>query len=202
MYLHVNPDDGWLEAITGCMFSGKTEELIRRLRRAEIAKQNVITFKPRIDTRTPMSIIKSHGGVSTVSTFADSPAELRDIAMKSSAKVVGIDEVQFFDPSTIVDVVEELVGSGKRVIVSGLDLDYRGQPFEGVADLVAKAEFTKKMAAVCTVCGARATRSQRLTNSGDRVLVGGQAAYEARCRRHWKPEPVFSTHGQMEAVED
>lgn len=202
MYFHVDPNDGWIEVIVGCMFSGKTEEMVRRLRRAEIAKQNVLAFKPKRDNRDAPTIIKSHSGVSTTSVVVGSPMDLHDAAMVSNAKIIGIDEMQFFDPATLPDVVEDLARAGKRVILAGLDLDYRGMPFEGTVEMMAKADFLDKLSAVCTACGQRATRSQRITDSDERVLVGGSTSYEARCRRHWSPQPVFSKHGKMDHVED
>jgi len=177
---------GWIEVVCGCMFSGKTEELIRRLRRAEIAKQRVIVFKPKIDTRYSNENIVSHSETSLKSIPVSLVEEV--IQLAKDADVVGIDEVQFF-PHGIVQAVRQLADSGKRVIIAGLDMDYRGVPFEPVPQLLAIAEYITKTHAVCVVCGQSATMTQRKTHSQELVLVGASDSYEARCREcHYIPE--------------
>ncbi len=175
---------GWIEVVTGCMFSGKTEELIRRLNRARIARQRVVVFKPRVDVRYAEGEVVSHsdGRVSCV-PVEDASEILRRVG---DAEVVGIDEAQFFGPN-LVAVCEALANEGRRVLVAGLDQDYRGVPFDPMPQLLAVAEVITKTLAVCTVCGGPANRSQRLVRQGERVLLGATDAYEARCRRHWDP---------------
>lgn len=171
---------GWIEVICGSMFSGKTEELIRRLRRAQIAKQRVAIFKPAIDTRYSAEHIVSHSGTSLPSVLV---AEAQDILDGcGNVDVVGVDEAQFFE-NDLVRVCEELANRGHRVIVAGLDQDYLGNPFEPMPQLLAVAEYITKTLAICMSCGNPANRTQRVTNSGERVLVGAGDAYEARCRR-------------------
>jgi thymidine kinase len=175
-------DTGWIEVICGSMFSGKTEELIRRLRRAEIARQAVAIVKPRIDTRYSNERIVSHSGASLPSITVSIATEIPPHA--EGMDVIGIDEAQFFDLS-LVGVCEELATRGTRVIVAGLDQDYLGQPFEPIPQLLAVAEYITKTLAICVVCGNPANRTQRVTRSDARVLVGASDAYEARCRRCW-----------------
>lgn len=175
------PGAGWVEVICGSMFSGKTEELIRRLRRATIARQKVQVFKPRIDDRYHFGDVVAHDGESFPGVPVDAPAEILALVGEDTA-VVGIDEVQFFDAS-IVGVVEDLAARGVRVVCAGLDQDYAGQPFDPVPQLLAVAEVITKVLAVCTVCGAPANRTQRLTDVTGRIAVGGGHDYEARCRR-------------------
>jgi len=178
---HQIPDKtGWIEVIAGCMFSGKTEELIRRLRRAMIARQKVIVFKPKIDNRYSEREIVSHSEQSLPSEVVEDASEILELA--KNAQVVGIDEAQFFKMN-IIDVVNKLANEGKRVIVAGLDQDYRGQPFEPMPQLLAIAEYITKTHAICVVCGNPATRTQRKTLSKDRVVVGASDIYEARCRK-------------------
>jgi thymidine kinase len=183
--IHDSPrQTGWIEVIAGCMFSGKTEELIRRLRRAQIARQTVAIFKPRIDNRYSTDHIVSHSEAKLLSNVVEKPSEILTLA--ADAQVVGIDEGQFFD-MTIVDVVEELANRGKRVVVAGLDQDYRGKPFEPMPQLLAVAEYITKTLAICVVCGNPADRTQRIAASSERVLVGAKDSYEARCRRCFEP---------------
>ncbi|MBI4428028.1 MAG: thymidine kinase [Ignavibacteriales bacterium] len=177
-------DVGWIEVVCGCMFSGKTEELIRRLRRAQIAKQKVAIFKPRIDKRYSAEHIVSHSDQSLVSTVVDDATEISRLA--GDAQVIGIDEGQFFK-ANLVDVCESLANQGKRVIVAGLDQDYRGKPFEPMPQLLAIAEYITKTLAICVVCGNPADRTQRTTISSERVVVGAKDMYEARCRRCHQP---------------
>jgi thymidine kinase len=183
--LHNIPrDTGWIEVITGCMFSGKTEELIRRLRRAQIAKQAVVIFKPRIDTRYSANHIVSHNEQLLPSKVVDNPKEI--LAMGKDAQVVGVDEAQFFTPD-LIDVCEKLASMGKRVIVAGLDQDYRGKPFEPIPHLLSVAEYITKTLAICMICGNPADRTQRITNENELVVVGAQNHYEARCRKCFIP---------------
>jgi len=177
---------GWIEVICGSMYCGKTEELIRRVRRAEIAKQLVQVFKPIIDTRYAPEDVSSHAGGRIRAVRATGAEEIWR-ATEEATQVVAIDEVQFFD-ETVVDVCQELANSGKRVICSGLDLDFRGEPFGVMPRLLAIAESVEKLTAICVRCGAPATRSQRLINGepaewDDPVIqVGAHDAYEPRCR--------------------
>ncbi|MCC6396029.1 MAG: thymidine kinase [Bacteroidetes bacterium] len=177
---------GWIEVIAGCMFSGKTEELIRRLRRAQIARQEVAIFKPQIDTRYSIDHIVSHSELKIPSTMVVKASDIP--ALARGAQVVGIDEAQFFD-MTLVDVADQLADEGKRVIIAGLDQDYRGRPFEPIPQLLAIAEYITKTLAICMVCGNPADRTQRITHASERVLVGAKEAYEARCRRCFQPPP-------------
>ena len=175
---------GWIEVVCGCMFSGKTEELIRRLRRAQIAKQSVMIFKPKIDNRYSASHIVSHSEQSLISTVIENPKEI--LSLGAAAKVIGIDEAQFFSPD-LVDVCNRLADDGKRVIVAGLDQDYRGKPFEPMPQLLAVAEYITKTLAICMSCGNPADRTQRITEQQERVVVGAQSVYEARCRKCFVP---------------
>ena len=179
-------DTGWIEVITGCMFSGKTEELIRRLRRAQIAKQKVKIFKPRIDARYSDNSIVSHNEQSLPSILIDDINEV--LKYSDDAQVIGIDEAQFFTEE-IVQICNSLALQGKRVIVSGLDQDYTGKPFEPVPQLLAVAEYITKQHAICVVCGNPADKTQRKTYESERVIVGAADIYEARCRKcHYIPE--------------
>lgn len=171
---------GWIEVIAGCMFSGKTEELIRRLRRAMIAKQKVIVFKPKIDNRYSEREIVSHSEQSLPSEVVEDASEILELS--KDAQVIGIDEAQFFKMN-IVDVANKLADEGKRVIIAGLDQDYRGQPFEPIPQLLAIAEYITKTLAICVICGNPADRTQRKTLTKDRVVVGASDIYEARCRK-------------------
>ena len=176
---------GWIEVITGSMFSGKSEELIRRLRRAQIARQKVQIFKPTFDNRYGDRHIVSHSDMRIASeNVASSKALLDDV--HDDTEVVGIDEAQFFD-ADLPAVCNALANSGKRVIVAGLDQDYLGKPFEPVPQLLAIAEYITKTLAICMVCGNPANHTQRLVASQDRVLLGAQGTYEARCRRCFDP---------------
>lgn len=176
-----------IEVIAGCMYSGKTEELIRRLVRARIARQRVVVFKPSIDTRYAVEEVVTHAGVSCPCLPLAKATDL--LAASLNADVVGIDEAQFFD-ADIVAVVEELASRGHRVIVAGLDLDSSGVPFGSMPGLLAIADEVSKITAVCTVCGEAATRTQRVTENSDRILLGSYGAYEARCRAHWSASGV------------
>lgn len=175
----VNHQVGWIEVVCGPMFSGKTEELIRRLRRAQIARQRVEIFKPAIDMRYSNDSVVSHDE-STIKSVAVDTAE-QILLLAGSARVVGVDEAQFFGME-LIPVVQMLAQQGRRVVIAGLDLDYRGAPFEPVPQLMAVAEYVTKLHAVCMVCGGPAIHSQRLVREGKRVLVGSKSAYEPRCR--------------------
>lgn len=177
---------GLLEVICGPMFSGKTEELIRRIRRAQIARQRVQNFKPAVDVRYAEKEIVSHSAQSIESLPVHSAWDILEL-VKDSTRVVAIDEVQFFDPS-IVQVVHRLTLRGLRVICAGLDLDYRGIPFGAMGDLLAIADEVHKIQAICTICGAPATRTQRLVKVTDQFLLGEAQTYEARCRGHYEYE--------------
>jgi thymidine kinase len=179
------PVQGWIEVIVGSMFSGKSEELIRRLRRARIARQKVQIFKPAIDTRYSVDHIVSHGDMSIDSTSVDGSRRLLE-AVEPDTEVIGIDEGQFFDQD-LPAVCAELANRGMRVIVAGLDQDYLGKPFEPMPQLLAIAEYITKTHAICMVCGNPANHTQRLVASEDRVLLGAHGMYEARCRRCFDP---------------
>ena len=181
-----HPQTGWIEVITGSMFSGKSEELIRRLRRAQIARQKVQIFKPRFDTRYSDDHIVSHSDMRIPSQqVADSKDLLEQVLPET--EIIGIDEGQFFDQD-LPGVCNQLANLGKRVIVAGLDQDYLGKPFEPMPQLLAVAEYITKTLAICVVCGNPANHTQRLVASQDRVLLGAQGTYEARCRHCYDPE--------------
>ncbi len=190
--MHVmHAEVGWIEVICGPMFSGKSEELIRRVRRAQIARQAVQVFKPAIDDRYDASAIVSHSRASIDAQAVASSSELvRSVARDT--RVVGIDEAQFFDAG-IVEVAERLATGGVRVVVAGLDQDYTGKPFDPMPQLMALAEYVTKTLAICVRCGAPAGRSQRLAATGDRVLVGAADSYEARCRACHSPRAEATT---------
>jgi thymidine kinase len=175
---------GWIEVICGPMFSGKTEELIRRLRRAQIARQKVAIVKPSTDTRHAGDQIVSHSEQRIPSRVVGSSDEV--LLAAADAEVIGIDEVQFLDAG-ILQVCERLADAGKRVIVAGLDQDYRARPFEPVPQLLAMAEYITKTLAICMRCGAPANRTQRVGTASGRIAVGSTELYEARCRRCFEP---------------
>ena len=179
------PNHGWIEVITGSMFSGKSEELIRRLRRAQIARRKVQIFKPTIDDRFGDGHITSHSEMRIPSQNLSSSRELLERVLPDT-EVVGIDEGQFFD-AELPAVCNALADQGRRVIVAGLDQDYLGKPFEPMPQLLAIAEYITKTMAICMVCGAPANHTQRLVSSSERVLVGAQGTYEARCRQCFDP---------------
>ncbi|HEX6212867.1 MAG TPA: thymidine kinase [Methylomirabilota bacterium] len=180
------PNQGWIEVITGSMFSGKSEELIRRVRRAEIARQRVQVFKPRLDDRYARDYVVSHSDIRFAATSVASAQELFE-AVEPETEVVAIDEGQFFDLD-LPAVCTRLADAGRRVIVAGLDQDYLGRPFEPMPQLLAIAEYITKTLAICVVCGSPANHTQRLVASSDRVLLGAQGTYEARCRRCFDPD--------------
>jgi thymidine kinase len=179
---------GWIEVICGSMFSGKSEELIRRLRRAQIARQRVVAFKPRIDKRYDGgTTISSHSQQHVECIPIDEPEEILD-HLEPDTEVIGIDEVQFLGPR-VVPIIEQLASRGARVICAGLDQDYRGLPWYPMPELLARAEYIEKTLAICMVCGNPANRTQRKVVSDDLVLIGSTDLYEARCRAcHTVPE--------------
>jgi thymidine kinase len=180
------PNQGWIEVITGSMFSGKSEELIRRVRRAEIARQRVQVFQPQFDNRYSEGHVVSHSDLRIPSENVASARALLE-AVKKETEIVGVDEGQFFDLELPM-VCNQLADEGKRVIVAGLDQDYLGKPFEPMPQLLAIAEYITKTLAVCMVCGNPANHTQRLVASNDRVLLGAQGTYEARCRQCFDPQ--------------
>ncbi len=170
---------GWIEVICGSMFSGKTEELIRRLRRAQFANQEVEIFKPALDTRYHDSEIVSHDANSIPSTPVEHAQNI--LLLANPVEVVGIDEAQFFDQS-LVEVCQQLALKGSRVIVAGLDMDYLGKPFGPMPALMAVAEYVTKVHAICMICGDLASHSYRKTDHNQKVLLGEKDSYEPRCR--------------------
>jgi len=178
---------GAIEVVCGPMFSGKTEELIRRVKRAQIAKQRVQIFKPAIDVRYDEVKVVSHSSQEILSEPVEKAVDIL-LKLKDTTRVVAIDEIQFFDME-IVKVVTKLANRGYRVICAGLDLDYKAEPFGPMPELLARADSVQKIQSICTVCGAPATRSQRLADCTDTVLLGETDSYEARCRAHYFYEP-------------
>lgn len=180
-------DGGWTEVICGSMFSGKTEELIRRLRRAEYARQKVQVFKPALDNRYDKAKVSSHSGNHFHAIPVESVQEIIN-QIKDDTDVIGIDEAQFFDWE-IADLCSQLANQGKRIIIAGLDMDFRGEPFGPMPVLMAQAEMVDKIQAICMVCGSPASRTQRLVNGEPAsydapiILVGTAESYQARCRK-------------------
>ncbi len=178
--------DGWVETISGCMFAGKTEELIRRIKVLEFARKEILVFKPSIDNRYSDTMVVSHAGSSVESIVVKKASEILDY-VKDTTDVVAIDEVQFFDEE-ICEVCDTLANRGIRVMAAGLDTDFRGEPFGPMPKLITQAEFVTKLTAVCNKCGAPATRTQRIINGKPAhyddpiILVGAAESYEARCR--------------------
>jgi thymidine kinase len=179
------PNAGWIEVITGSMFSGKSEELIRRLRRAQIAKRKVQIFKPKLDSRYSDDHIISHSDMRIASVNLSSSRDLLAQVL-ADTEVIGIDEAQFFD-AELPAVCSTLADQGKRVIVAGLDQDNLGKQFEPMPQQLSIAEYITKTLAICMVCGSPANHTQRLVASSERVLVGAQGTYEARCRQCFDP---------------
>lgn len=181
---------GWIEVICGSMFSGKTEELIRRMKRAQIAKQKIQVFKPIIDDRFSLEHVTSHSEMKLNATPIEHPEQILAL-LEDNTRIVGIDEAQFFAPQ-VVEIAQRLANRGLRVIVAGLDLDYRALPFGPMPQLMAIAEFVTKMSAICMSCGNPASRTQRLTqnpktDTESQILVGAKELYEARCRKCFEP---------------
>ncbi len=187
-------DIGWIEVVCGSMFSGKTEELIRRLKRAMYGKQRIQVFKPFIDNRYDDLAVVSHSQLKVVATPIHRAEEILQL-LRPDTQVVGIDEVQFLGPD-VVAVCQALANRGIRVLCAGLDQDYQGKPFEPMPQLLAIAEYVTKEHAICVVCGNPANRSQRLTGSSELVVVGAAGAYEARCRKCHVASPVDATPPQ------
>jgi len=192
----INGNIGWIEVICGPMFSGKSEELIRRLRRAMIARKRVEVFKPNIDNRYSENEIVSHGDLRMRSQVVAGAAGIVEL-IDWRAEVVGIDEANFMGPE-LVEVTQRLADSGKQVIVAGLDTDYLGRPFAPIPDLLAHAESITKTLAICMRCGNPAKHTQRLRGSDDLIVVGASDMYEARCRRCF--EPGIPKQTEMEFV--
>lgn len=184
--MYTKPSGGWIEAICGSMFSGKTEELIRRVHRAQIARQKVQVFKPAIDTRYAKQEVTSHNGLQVEAVPVESTAQIRAL-IDPDTTVVALDEAQFFDEDVVM-LCEELADRGMRIIVAGLDMDFRGEPFGPMPALMARAEQVNKLQAICMVCGGPACRTQRLIDGQPAsyddpvILVGASEVYEARCR--------------------
>ena len=177
-------DAGWIEVICGSMFSGKTEELIRRIRRAQIAKMDTIIFKPKIDDRYSPEHIVSHNQMKLNSKIVETSDEI--LTQSQKAEVVAIDEAQFFDDD-IVEICKILAKQKKRVIVAGLDTDYRGEPFGPMPNLICEADYVDKLRAICVKCGNPATYTQRTSKDNERVVIGETDIYEARCRNCYEP---------------
>ncbi|HDQ73292.1 MAG TPA: thymidine kinase [Chloroflexi bacterium] len=184
--MHNQPKTGWVEVICGSMFCGKTEELIRRIRRAQIARQKVQVFKPTLDNRYAEREVTSHNGMQMEAMPVESTAQVREL-VEPDTTVVALDEAQFFD-ANVVALCDVLAAQGKRVIVAGLDMDFKGEPFGPMPTLMARAERVDKLQAICVVCGEPASRTQRLIDGQPAafddpiILVGAREVYEARCR--------------------
>ncbi len=195
--MYLNQKDGWIEVICGPMFAGKTEELLRRVKRLEYAKKNIVVFKPLIDDRYSDNEVVSHNNNRTKSVNITETIQIFDY-IDSKTDVVVIDEIQFLDEEAVL-ICEYLASQGIRVIVSGLDKDFRGEPFSFMPDLLAMAEYVTKLTAICVLCGKPATRTQRIVNGKPAryidpiVLIGAEESYEARCRSchkvYRKPKP-------------
>ena len=192
--MDTKPSGGWIELVCGSMFSGKTEELIRRVRRAVIARQDVQVFKPGLDARYAAEKVSSHDGLHWDAAVVNSAVDILG-QVQDGTDVVAIDEAQFFD-WTIAEVCDQLAQRGKRVIITGLDMDFRGEPFGPMPVLMAQAEKVDKLQAICAVCGAPASRTQRLVNGipanhdDPQILVGADEVYQARCRRCHEVPPT------------
>lgn len=188
--MYATVQGGWIEVICGSMFSGKSEELIRRIKRAQFAKQKIAVFKPEIDNRYSQKEVVSHNGTKVIAIPVASSSHIKAFN-KDGYDIIAIDEAQFFDEK-IIETVMELADEGFRVILAGLDQDFRGEPFGPMPQLLSIAEHVTKLQAVCTVCGSPASRTQRLIDGSPAgyddpiILVGASEAYEARCRQHHK----------------
>ncbi len=195
--MYVMSQSGWVEIICGSMFSGKSEELIRRVRRTQFAKQKIAVFKPRLDNRYSEEEVVSHNGTKVIAIPVERSKDIWAY-ISDEYDVIGIDEAQFFDDG-IIEVVQRLANHGFRVIVAGLDQDFRGEPFGPMPTLMAMAELVTKLQAVCQVCGSPASRTQRLINGEPAgyedpiILIGATEAYEPRCRHHHEV-PAGVTH--------
>lgn len=199
--MYVSVQGGWIEVICGSMFSGKSEELIRRIKRAQFAKQKIAVFKPKIDNRYSDKEVVSHNGTKVIAIPVANSSHIKSFD-KEGYDIIAIDEAQFFDEG-IVETVIELADGGFRVILAGLDQDFRGEPFGPMPKLMAVAEHVTKLQAVCTVCGSPASRTQRLINGAPAgyddpiILVGASEAYEARCRKHHEVPDGISIECEM-----
>lgn len=189
-------DRGWIEVVCGPMFSGKSEELIRRVTRSALARIPVQTFKPGLDTRFSVSEVRSHSSLKVAAQPVDSSAALLR-AVRKETVVVGVDEGQFFDEG-LVEVCESLAIAGKQVIVAGLDLDYLGRPFDPIPLLAARSEYVTKMLAVCHRCGGPGAFTQRISGGDELVVLGATDAYEARCRLCYDPDELEQTRLAVE----
>ena len=194
--MHRRADQGWIEVIAGPMFSGKSEELIRRVTRYHLARVPTQTFKPSLDTRYAERQVVSHSRLTTEATPVQDSGELLR-SVEDRTVIVGIDEGQFFDEG-LVEVAEMLAGAGKNLIVAGLDLDYLGRPFEPIPSLMLRAEYVTKSLAVCHRCGGAGLFTQRVVQSDDLVVLGATDAYEARCRRCYDPSEASQTRLDVE----
>ncbi len=177
-------DSGWIEVICGSMFSGKTEELIRRLRRAQIAKLSTAIFKPKIDSRFSEEHIVSHNHVKMKSHIIGNPMNILHLGINH--KVIGIDEAQFFNNS-IINICKDLATKGKRVIVAGLDKDYLGVPFGPMPEIMCEADYLDKLRAICVKCGNPSSYTQRTSSDSNQIVIGELDKYEARCRNCFRP---------------
>jgi len=193
VYTVVQKPMGWIEVICGSMFSGKTEELIRRMRRAQIARQRIEIFKPVIDKRYSDSEIVSHDAQKLPSKIVKNAQQIIPLALE--AQVVGIDEAQFFGKS-LIRVSKTLANMGKRVIIAGLDMDFRGEPFHPIPELLAIAEDITKTHAICVICGNPAHFTQRKTKAKNQVLIGAENIYEARCRNCYEAQAELIKKGK------
>lgn len=181
---------GLIETICGCMFSGKTEELIKLLKRAQFAKKKIKIFKPYLDNRYKIDFIVSHSNLKLPCFVVEDSSEIAEhLENDSDTQIVAIDEVQFFDEN-IVHLIQELASKGLHVICAGLDTNWQGLPFHPMPHILAVSDIIKKQYAVCTVCGAHATRTQRTVPSNENILVGSGEMYQARCRMHFSPTEV------------
>lgn len=194
------PNRGWIEVIVGSMFSGKTEELLRRVRRAQFARQKVQIFKPKIDNRYYATRVTSHDQTSMEAHIIDFVGDIWN-KLSDRTQVVAIDEGQFFS-TELVSVAQDLADRGIRVIIAGLDMDWQGQAFEPMPTLMAVAENVTKQHAVCVVCGALASRTQKTAGGESKIEVGAAEAYEARCREHFRPrvDRPFSSFDEPTAL--
>lgn len=206
--MHYQPGGGWIELICGSMFSGKTEELLRRIRRAEIARRNLQIFKPQLDNRYGLERVASHNGVARDDAVVVEDAGQILLRVHPDTEVVAIDEVQFFDWA-IADVCSALADRGKRVIAAGLDQDFKGEPFGPMPLMLALSERVQKLHAICVVCGASASRTQRLIDGRPAryddpvILVGGSESYEARCRScHRVPGKPEVSQEERHSIDD
>lgn len=186
-FFHSN-SGGIVELVCGCMFSGKTEEMIKLIKRAQFAKKKIQIFKPYLDNRYKIDFIVSHSNLKLPCHVVEDSKDIKAL-IKESTEVVAIDEVQFFDED-IVNLIQDLANSGVHVICAGLDTDWRGEPFHPIPLIMATADVVRKQYAVCTQCGAPATRTQRTIPSEENILVGSGEIYQARCRMHFDPKEV------------